>query len=156
MQKGDATLNFDIQKIKKFLLNHMPLWMYRLRSEFREFCYRIKYAYQRAKRGYSDLDWFDIDLWFIHTMPRLLRELLNHFNTFPEGYGDVESVEDWKKILREMITCLENMDEDKVAIELEQTEPDCIKAYEQTLEIVESNKNKFFELFSKYFWCLWD
>ena len=97
-------MSFDMSEVKDFLLEHMPLWMYRLWSEFREFRYRIKYAYQRAKRGYSDLDWFDVDLWFIHTAPRLLRELLNHSNTFPEGHGDVGSMDDWKKILREMIT----------------------------------------------------
>lgn len=149
-------MSFDIQKIKDFWDDHCPSWVYRVKRTIRDRYYRVKYFWQRGKRGYSDLDWYDIDLWFIRTMPRLLREILEKGNSYPEGFGDVQTIEDWRGILREMIYYLENMNEDKVSAELAIEETDIIEIAKRTEEIIEFNKEHFFILFGKYFWCLWD
>lgn len=36
--------------------------------------YKIKYMFQRAKKGYGDEDLFSIDAWFIDIFPKMLEE----------------------------------------------------------------------------------
>lgn len=149
-------MSFDTSEIKGFLFEHMPLWICRLRIRIREIKYNIKYFWQRGKRGYSDLDVYSIDLWFVRIMSQMLRHFKTLRHTYPEGQGTVETMEDWQKVLSEMIACLENMDEDKVIAELEQTDSDVLGNTEKAERILEDNKNRFFELFKEYFYCLWD
>ena len=67
----------------------------------------------------------------------------------------------WKEVLNEMINCLEMMDEDNAYAFLGFCELDDYNRMtkedrENVYRIMEENKNKFFELFSKYFYSLWD
>ena len=42
-----------------------------------------KYYNQRKKRGFSDFDVFDIDIWFLKIMPEMLQELIDKYIGFP-------------------------------------------------------------------------
>ena len=60
-----------------------------------------------------------------------------------------------------MISCLELMDEDNVYKLLGYKDDDWLsrlspKDYKAVYQIMEENKDRFFELFSKYFYSLWD
>lgn len=114
-----------------------------------------KYGRQRVKRGYSDRDVWDIDLWFLSVMPKMLQQLKETRHGSPaelgESYVNDDGVmvndkchEEWDKILDRMIFLLGEMKVDisEISREIVQYREDC--------------KNEFFDLFSKYFWYLWD
>lgn len=83
-----------------------------------------KWKKQRAERGFSDYDVYDIDIWFLTIMPKMLDELIKHINSYPSSFEDEYIKEHkldhlnlsdeqreqmdkycfnkWKKILREM------------------------------------------------------
>ena len=67
----------------------------------------------------------------------------------------------WTKVLNEMINYLDMMNEDNVYDHFgfgdwnswrEMTSADYVNIY----KTMEENKNRFFELFSKYFYDMWD
>ena len=41
---------------------------------------------QRAERGFSDYDIFEIDTWFLMIMPEMLEELIKHNNGYPSSF----------------------------------------------------------------------
>ena len=64
----------------------------------------------------------------------------------------------WKEVTHEMIDCLELMDEDNVCKKLGFLDEKRLtrEEYELIANTMELNKKRFFELFSKYFYDLWD
>lgn len=116
---------------------------------------------QRFKRGYSYGDVWDMDYWFMRTVKPMLIHLRNHGIGIPnELYlqdADNERIL-WENTLTEMISCLELMDEDNAEkyLGLENKERWSLEDYNKRWALMEENKNRFFELFSKYFYCLWD
>ena len=63
----------------------------------------------------------------------------------------------WEAVLTEMIECLELMDEDAVEKYLGIADDDySTESYQRVNAMVDEKKNRFFELFSKYFFSLWD
>ncbi len=127
--------------------------------------YRIKNAWydfrcrcQRFKRGWAYGDVWDMDQWFMRTVKPMLVHLKNNGISMPlEFYnGDGNRIY-WENILTEMITCLELMDEDAAREHLDISDSDySFESYQKTSDFMEENKNRFFELFSKYFFDLWD
>ena len=98
---------------------------------------------QRVKYGWCDRDSWAIDEWFINTFSGLLNHYKDKCDSFPPS---VDSEEEWYQILDDMLTHLklarmEWWDED---------EQDWIYNPDH-----EEHKDKFFELFSKYFYDLW-
>lgn len=190
-----------------------------------------KYAQQRAKKGYCDLDTFSMRDWFITYAPKILTEMrdnlhgnpvffddksfinMNLSNTQSLNTNDEEESPDFKKwqtILDEMIHLLHEMDEDKCSLknpyekelfkineefrrkyggcgdklktkeEIAQEKargsirmlspkdfPDLYPGYSELqhkymmseihkFNYMDKCKNRFFHLFSEYFWDLWD
>ena len=115
---------------------------------------------QRFKRGYSYGDVWDMDFWFMSTVKPMLIHLRDHGIGIPsdlymEGYED-ERI-DWENILTEMIDCLDLMHEDNAEKYLGITDNDwSVDDYNKKWALMEEKKNRFFELFSKYFYSLWD
>lgn len=120
--------------------------------------YNIKSRCQRFKRGYSYGDVWDMDDWFIQTAKPMLTHLKNNGMSYPTTF---KSREEWEQVLGEMIGCLELMNiddaynylgfckfEDRMCITSED--------YARVNEVMTANKNKFFELFSEYFYDIWD
>ena len=114
---------------------------------------------QRFKRGWAYGDVWDLDVWFMHTVKPMLIHLRDHGIGIPnELYIDCENERvNWENTLTEMITCLELMDEDATREHLDISDSDySFESYQKTNDFMEENKNRFFELFSKYFFDLWD
>lgn len=116
---------------------------------------------QRFKRGYSYGDVWDMDFWFMRTVKPMLIHLRDHGIGIPnELYlqdADNERII-WENTLTEMISCLELMNEDNAEkyLGIENKERWSLEDYNKRWALMEENKNRFFELFSKYFYCLWD
>lgn len=115
---------------------------------------------QRFKRGYSYGDVWDMDYWFMRTVKPMLIHLRDHGCGIPnelyvEG-SDNERIY-WENTLTEMISCLELMNEDNAEKYLGIENNDfSVEDYNKKWALMEENKNRFFELFSKYFYNLWD
>ena len=120
----------------------------------------LKARCQRFKRGYSYGDVWDMDFWFMRTVKPMLVHLRNHGIGIPnELYLQDANNERiiWENTLTEMINCLELMYEDNAEKYLGIENKDfSVEDYNKKWALMEENKNRFFELFSKYFYCLWD
>lgn len=115
---------------------------------------------QRFKRGYSYGDVWDMDYWFMRTAKPMLIHLRDHGIGIPnELYlqdADNERIV-WENTLTEMISCLELMDEENAEKHLGIADNDySVESYDKVTNLMEENKNRFFELFNKYFYNLWD
>ena len=115
----------------------------------------IKFAIQRVKYGYCESDIWEIDTWFLKTVPCMLRYLKSTAMGFPSKLGNEdntvlclteeecqEGYRKWQGILTEMIELFDNADIRNAPID--------------EMDQRESNKNQAFFLFSKWFYDLWD
>jgi hypothetical protein len=126
---------------------------------WRDLCAR----WQRFIRGYSYGDVWDMYDWFIRTLQPMLIHLRDHGYGIPQDCyieSDDERI-NWEDVLTEMINCLDMMDEDKVYKHFgyDKFHSQWWMKQEDYLKISDTmaeNKNRFFELFSKYFYDLWD
>ena len=114
---------------------------------------------QRFVRGFAWSDVWNMDYWFMRTIKPMLLHLHHHHHGVPMEFENTPSK--WKEILNEMIHCLDMMDEDNVYAffgfcEIEDYKRMTKEDYENIFNTMEKNKNRFFELFSKYFYDLWD
>lgn len=90
-------------------------------------------------KGYDDRDVFSIDYSFMKIYLKILKDFRNSCMSHPHGMA----FDEWMAIIDEMIVCLEGMQED-----LDRRD------FEAEYNEIESNKDRFFELFSKYFFSL--
>ena len=117
----------------------------------------IKRIFFTLKHGYSPVAQFETFEWFIAVMREILINYRNNRMGTPVVIPDYniddlisenKNIEIYNNILNEMIELLDKMDE-------------CNSTYngvslEEMHSAMDSAKNKFFELFSKYFYTLWD
>ena len=131
---------------------------YKTKWKIKEAWWNFRRRCQRFKRGYAYSDVWDIDQWFMDTIKPMLTHLKEHGCGYPMEFKDRD---EWCAILDEMINCLTLMDKDKVEEFLgfggiegwrRMDREDHIHSYETMIK----NKNRFFELFNKYFYDLWD
>ena len=152
----------------------------------------LKWRIQRFKRGYADVDVWDIDCWFMNIIPKMLKQLRDTTHSAPmlidEGANDENRFRIWNGILNKMIYLAKEMNEETCSYKNEYEE-EFFKYIESRdlssdengrlpLEIQhelknriseryceqektiaryrEICKNRFFKLFSKYFYDLWD
>lgn len=129
--------------------------------------YRIQNAldnlharYQRSKRGYSYGNVWNMFDWFMTTVKPMLIHLRDHGIGVPlDLYLDGEDNERkaWEDILTEMIECLDNMNEEQIYDKYDLWGKHKTKNnYEYVNDLMNTNKDRFFKLFSKYFYDLWD
>ena len=108
---------------------------------------------QRFKRGYAWSDVWNMYDWFIDTNKSMLEHLLYTHQGYPCGIDNKE----WEAILQEMIDCLALMDENKAQEYLNIADDDySAESRNRVDELTKEKKNRFFELFSEWFYCLWD
>ena len=117
----------------------------------------IKRIFFTLKHGYSPVAQWETFSWFIAVMREILVNYRDNRTGTPVVIPDYDvddlisenkNIEIYNNILNEMIKLLDKMDE-------------CNSAYndvslEKMHSAMDSAKNKFFELFSKYFYTLWD
>lgn len=119
-------------------------------------------------KGYDEYATWETFDWFIVTMRSILTEYRKYHHGYPvvidnypfNNYQDEESKrlreenrEKWDGIIDRMIELLDCMDENS---ERYHTDDCSLEMYHKQAEEREAAKNEFFELFSKYFWNLWD
>ena len=114
---------------------------------------------QRFERGWSYGDARDLDCWFMANVKPMLIFLRDHGCGIPNDLyvdGENERIK-WETILTEMIDCLTLMDEDEAQKYLGIADEDwTVESYNKVNNLMEEKKNRFFELFSKHFYSLWD
>jgi hypothetical protein len=136
---------------------------YRIRNTISDAWWRFRRNCQRFKRGYAYGDVWNMLDWFMDMAKPMLIHLRDYGIGIPQDLyvdGDNERI-NWENVLTEMINCLDLMDEEKVYEYLGFGDYDSWKRmtaddYKNVGKIMEENKNRFFELFSKYFFSLWD
>ena len=115
---------------------------------------------QRFKRGWSYCDVWDMDNWFKQTAKPMLIHLRDHGIGIPNALyldGAENERAAWEAVLTEMIECLEFMDEDNVHRHLGISDNDySSESYKKVNDFMDEKKNRFFELFSEYFYSLYD
>lgn len=127
---------------------------YRIKNKLLYDVNSLRARCQRFKRGYSYGDVWDMDCWFLRTAKPMLIHLRDHGIGYPGTFSDRI---DWKNILTEMISCLELMNEDEAEKYLGIADDDySFESQKKVMALMDENKNRFFELFSKYFYHLWD
>ena len=132
---------------------------YRIKNTISDFWYDFRARCQHFKRGWSYGDVWDMDVWFMHTVKPMLIHLRDHGTGIPnELYVDGENERvNWENTLTEMISCLELMDENAARRRLSIPDSDySFESYKKANDLMEENKDRFFELFSKYYFSLWD
>lgn len=133
---------------------------YRIKHAIQDFWYDFRRRCQRFKRGYAYSDVWDIDCWFIQTVKPMLIHLRDHGIGIPwdlYNHEDENERIDWENILTEMVECLDLMDEDAAQKYLGIADDDySAESYNRVNNFMDEKKDRFFELFSKHFFSLWD
>jgi hypothetical protein len=133
---------------------------YKIKNAISDFWYDFHRRCQRFKRGYAYSDVWDIDCWFKQTIKPMLIHLRDHGIGIPwdlYNHEDENERIDWENILTEMVECLNLMNEDEAQKYLGISDDDwSVESYNKVNDLMDKNKNRFFELFSKHFYSLWD
>ena len=130
-----------------------PFW--RVKHWIRDTYWEIRYGFQRMFNGYDVVDTFETFAKFIERYTKILTEYRKKHCGIPMEF--IDSEEEWDNVIDEMLYHLYYMDEEHVTEELEKDVPDDWSAsYKTVSAIMDKHKDAFFELFSKYFYNLWD
>ena len=134
------------------------MWLYyKIRNTLIDAWYKFHCRCQRFLRGWSDGDVWNMDDWFIDTVEPMLKHLRDHGYAAPENLcSEDDTREPWEDTLTEMIKCLHLMKRENAQMALGIRKPMSHQDYERINQLVDENKNRFFELFSEYFFDLWD
>lgn len=139
-----------------------------LRYRIKELYWQLRYAWQRAWKGYDYTDVFELGFNFAERMPTLLREFKKYnvglFPDLDKNDGSSLTEEQTDAVLDEMIFYFENCDEDVVYQRLfgvDSTE-DYLNNKEQWSERIKPAGleqarcwNEAMRLFAKWSGCLW-
>lgn len=133
---------------------------YRIKNAISDFWYDLRRRCQRFKRGYAYSDVWNIHCWFMRTVKPMLIHLRDHGIGIPwdlYNHEDKNERIDWENILTEMVECLDMMNEDAAQKHLGIADNDySVESYQKVNNLMDEKKDRFFELFSKYFYNLWD
>ena len=166
--KATVTVGMDVieaeyhtyERVDWFGINE-PLWdkittpFWKIKSWFKDTYWEIRYGFQRMFKGYDVVDTFATFDKFIERYTKILTEYRKKHCGIPMEF--VDSEEEWDNVIDEMLYHLRYMDEQTVTEELEKDVPKDWSASSKTVyEVMDKHKDAFFELFSKYFYNLWD
>ena len=151
----EANINFpDTQQSKlSDLWDTITTPYYTLKHKVKHIYWEIRYAIQRALKGYDDVDTFSLDSKFIDRYYKILTKFKKNLHGHPAHMTEDE----WYRILEDMLLHLYYMDEENVDKELCAGVPkNWLPTMRTSAEIMEHHKNEFFKLFSEHFYNLWD
>lgn len=125
--------------------------------------HKIKMFIQRGKNGYCDEDTWSIDSWFVRIFPKMLTQLKAEKMGHPADLKE----EEWDNILQEMIDCFKKADlwseeptneywEEYIQKGTEELREKWIEREKEINQLRIYNKDKGFNLMSKYFYDLWN
>lgn len=147
--------SFGLNEPDWTLWDKITLPFYRVKHWIRDTYWEVRYGFQRMFKGYDSVDTFETFYKFIDRYTKILTEYRKKHWGIPGEFIDKE--EEWDAVIDEMLYHLKYMDEETVTEELEKNVPDDWSASHKTVNyILDKHKNAFFELFSKYFYHLWD
>lgn len=112
----------------------------------KEVCFFLKYGYP-YEATYEHFKWFY----------GIERSILECYLKTHSGFPGVEGAatnEEWEAVIRRMIELLDGMDEDKYP--KRDRNMSTATYYIEQNNFLENNKKEFFELYSKWFYNLWD
>lgn len=149
-------------KITNGLFPYKPKFCWRNIKRIPSLFQRIGYI---LKHGYSPIARWDYSAWFIDTTKDIFIEYLKYH----VGYKVIDDTKDeewncqaWENVIKEMIDCLTRMDEnsyyDTKPCRYDETgnRDDLMKWYNEVEKEKDIAKRRFFFLFNKYFYDLWD
>jgi len=121
--------------------------IYKIKQLF--FCniYKVKWFYQRGKRGYADCDCWSMDSYLCSIIIPMLRQFGE--GGYP-GYGAASTSEKWKKLLGEMVEGFE-----AARRVIDRDYPDGSEWLESTNADIKLFQKKS-KLFIRWFFHLWD
>ena len=96
------------------IYSHKPRWWF---SNIKQFFKNIKYAWQRATRGFSDPDWWEFDSYLSKIISGCLKEFDKKRHGFPsELYfqlGEEAANKKWSEILLKIAESMDQYEEAK-------------------------------------------
>ena len=126
----------------------------------------LKNASERLKLGYCEEDVWNIDNWFLNTIPPMLRELTKG-EAYPITDDKIKSIEEWRDLLLDMAAKFESAKESEQEKKNEywpqyraskgMDQEIRTKYWERTAELFEEGRKNFHEAmdnFIKYFFYL--
>jgi len=125
---------------------------------------KIKWFYQRGRRGWADCDWWDMSGYLIGIILPMLKELREYQHGYP-GTGDADTPEKWNVILDRMIFGFEagkrvsNDDyflETNADILIRKPTSDEVRSWGEKSMADQQIFKEGTELFIKWYWALWD
>jgi len=139
------------------------------RRFFKEIPYnikKIKWFWQRGRRGWADCDCWSVDDYLVSVIVPMLKHLKENTHGYP-GYGKASTSQKWEAVIQEMIEAFEAADRviaDEYYIEVSGDSIEAISnaPREEVLKWGELSKAdvKLFEkkskVFIKWFFHLWD
>ena len=171
VHKATAKVGRDTIEAEYFTYEHSTLWgskemnwlekvwdaittlYYKVKRNIKDAYWEVRYGVQRMFKGYDSVDTFETFAKFIERYTKILTE----YRKTHVGYVGTMTNEEWEAVIDEMLYHLYYMDEWHVIEELEKDIPNDWSASLKTVnEILDKHKNEFFQLFSEYFYNLWD
>ena len=132
-----------------------------------EFFREIHCSWQRCKKGYCYRDLWNLDVWFLRIMPKMLEEFLHISHGFPgkllDKYAGMENSEEladaeWREIIQKMIFLFHEANEETCQRKnpYQETDKKYLEEEERLEEYRMKCKDEAFKLFSEWFYSLWD
>ena len=115
----------------------------------KNFFRHIKWFFQRGFKGYCDKDLWSLRDWFNTVFPKMLREFEADIHSVPSFNKEIKTKQDWEDIIERMAIALERTNED---FWIESAGMFTTAHYSK----MEINKEAFMDMFSKYYFDLWD
>ena len=141
------------------IYSHKPRWWF---SNIKQFFRNIKYAWQRATRGFSDPDWWEFDSYLSRIISGGLKTLDKNRHGFPtELYsqlGEEDGNQEWSKILSEISAKMEKYERLKLSeYPPDNLPPEAIREwYENNQKEAENAWNGAIDLLKKWHNDMWD
>lgn len=126
----------------------------------------FKLIHHLVKNGYDEYAEWETFNWFIDTMKPILTAynsnrwgsaiIIDNYFELSESGEDADEINEkvWNDTVNRMIELLDLMDESNPKYDTD--EYDGVDGYKKKDKEMEVAKDEFFELFSKYFYYLWD
>ena len=134
---------------------------------------RIKWAWQRAIKGYCDFDIYELDTYHTNMMIKALRDFVNKTQSYPNDMDYDGWLHTIVKIADYLEESIEDDDFDTAEIRTENEDgsitvsipddiPELNAAREKWLNVIQADqshredmKNRAFDLLKQYYWHLW-
>lgn len=148
-----------MNNIFKFgIYRHTPKYWF---SNIAQFFRNIKYAFQRATRGFADPDWWEFDTFVATILRDGCRELATKHYGCPSGIGGrnaEESSKRWEDILNETADCFNSyLDKDFLTIpDNAETASDYLEVFAESCRVAEEEYLHGIEMLKDWHSHLWD